>query len=291
MADHKKQHYLAISYLKGFSAGTIKGQHQIWVLDKPNNEIHLSAIDNAAAFSYYYSRIETDGSYDNSIEEQFSVLESQFMQFMEKVRLNIAAANTAGIAPGFTFEDRDVLCRYIFLHFLRVPKSMDWIRQSSEKHHKRMEEMGLLQFGETVIQNTVMKSFAYINKQLIHRVIQILSFKNMAIEFGVRKSASVFTCDNPVIRYNPHGANGIIHEDTQVLFPLYSRAYIRMQGLGNKLMVAKHHDLSIIDEINQAILLSAEKEVYANEVVRLEATAHRAGIRPNVRRPLGVSFD
>ena len=64
-------------YLLGLTLGVslpglIKGQPQIWILDKQTKEIRLGSPNKSAAFSYYYSSQLPDGSYDNSIEESFS---------------------------------------------------------------------------------------------------------------------------------------------------------------------------------------------------------------------------
>ena len=99
MAEHKIQHFLARSYLKGFSAGTIQGQHQVWILDKSTQEIRLGAVDTSAAFSFYYSKELPDGSHDNSVEESFIDLEKQFVRILDVLRKNIEAANMNGVAP------------------------------------------------------------------------------------------------------------------------------------------------------------------------------------------------
>jgi hypothetical protein len=291
MADHKIQHFLARSYLKGFSAGTIHGQHQIWILDKSTKEIHLGAIDKSAAFSFYYSIELPNGSRDNSVEESFSDLEKKFVEVVETLRKNIEATGIGRIVPTPTMEDRVTLCRYIFLHFVRIPANVEWIRQRSEKHLERMKQMGLLDFGESNLQNYKMKAFSYINDRVSDKAIGILSSKNVSIEWGVRRFASVFTCDNPVFRYNPVGANGITYEETNIFFPLYYRAYARLQGTGDQLRLEKHHDLTPIDEINQAVIYNASTEVYANDAERLQAAAKRAGISATIKRPEGIVFD
>jgi hypothetical protein len=291
MAEHKVQHFLARSYLKGFSAGRIGDQHQIWILDKETKEIRLGAVEKTAAFSYYYSTLLPDGSYDHSVEEHFSGIEHDFLQVVDRVKKNIEAANLGGVAPAPTLDDRTILCKYIFVHFLRVPKNMEWIEDSSRKHLERMESMGLLQYGENVLQNYMMKAFSHIEKQSSARAVSVLFSKNVAVEFAVRRRASVFTCDNPVFRYNPRGADGIIHEDTSVFFPLYYRACARLQGHGNQLRLEKHHDLSLIDDINQGLIWNAIREVYANDCERLRDAARRAGIAAIVRKPENVDLE
>ena len=123
------------------------------------------------------------------------------------------------------------LCKYIFLHLVRVPANVEWIRQRSEEHLARMKSMGLLNFGEANPQNYKMIAYSYINDRVSDKAIGILSSKNVSIEWGVRRAASVFTCDNPVFRFNPVGANGILYEETNIFFPLYYRAFARLQGL------------------------------------------------------------
>ena len=100
-----------MSYLRGFTAGLIKGQPQIWILDKQTKEIRLGSPNKSAAFSYYYSSQLPDGSYDNSIEESFSKLENDFLGVVERARANVEASNLGGFAPAPTLKDRIVLCR------------------------------------------------------------------------------------------------------------------------------------------------------------------------------------
>ena len=291
MPDHKVQHFLARSYLRGFTAGLIKGQPQIWILDKQTKEIRLGSPNKSAAFSYYYSSQLPDGSYDNSIEESFSKLENDFLGVVERARANVEASNLGGFAPAPTLKDRIVLCRYIYLHFLRVPQNMEWIRSGSSRHLERMDQMGLLEFGESNLQNYVMKAFTHIDSKVSGKAVEILSSKNVAIEYAVRRRASVFTCDNPVFRYNPRGAEGIVYEDTNIFFPLYYRAYVRLQGSGNQLGIMKHHDISLIDDLNRALIRNATREIFANDSERLKAAAEAEGIEAVINTPKGMVFD
>lgn len=290
MSQHKLQHFLARSYLKGFSAGTICGQHQVWILDKETGVIRLGAVDKTAARSYYYSLVLPDGSYDHSVEEHFALIESDFVELISRVRANIEAVFVRQEGLGLALEDRATLCRYIYAHYIRVPRNMDWIRESSQKHLDKMKSMGLLQYGEKLLQNYVMKVYSHLEAKTADKAVSVLFGKNVAIEFGVRRRASYFTCDNPVFRYNPLGPDGIIHTDTRVYFPLYYRGCARLEGRGNELRLEKHHDLSRVDDVNQAIITNATREIYASDCDRLQAAAALAGIKVTVLKPSDVTL-
>lgn len=290
MPQHKLQHFLARSYLRGFSAGTICGQHQVWILDKQTGVIRLGAVDKTAARSYYYSLVLPDGSYDHSIEEHFGRIESDFVDLVSRVKANIEAVFARQEGLGLTLADRATPSRYIFAHYLRVPRNMDWIRESSQKHLDRMKAMGLLQYGEKLLQNHVIKAYSHLEGTTADKAVSVLFGKNVAIEFGVRRRTCFFTCDNPVFRYNPRGPDGIIHPDTRLYFPLYCRACARLEGCGNELRLEKHHDPSRVDGVNDAIITSATKEIYANDRDRLRAAAERAGIEVTVREPTDVTL-
>ena len=53
----------------------------------------------------------------------------------------------------------------------------------------------------------------------------------------------------------------------------------------------KHHDISLIDDLNRALIRNATREVFANDSERLKAAAEAEGIEAVINTPKGIAFD
>ena len=266
MAEFKHQHFLAQSYLREFSTDKNSKTPTIWVANIEKKEIKLKSIKNTAERSYLYSFKFQDDTYDHRMEHYFSNLEREYPIVIDRIREGVTDILSNGSAKSLPARDRMVLSDYLFMNLARVPKVLDWMVSESDKHNQVMRDKGFEDTIESSSSNlTVMGLHSIWTGEGRKEALEILTKKNTIISFTTRRNPPVLTCDNPVIRYNPHGKNGIVHDDTQVLFPLFSRAYLTLHRYGDTLAFEQIHDMSLVNEFNEVVAKSAFREIYGSD--------------------------
>lgn len=269
MAEHKKQHYLAQSYLKGFSAGTYKGVPQIWYTNNKTRELKLSSIKNTAHRSYYYSKQVNEKKYDHQLEKDFSQIERKYPITLKKIKSAITAINLNNKLPKFTHDDHELLCLYIAINMSRIPRFMDWAKTEAEKHNIKMNKLGFAESLASSSQNLSIDALIYFYKNSLPKIIEILKRKNMTIHYIISRKYSFITSDNPVFVYRPEGPNGIIHNDSNIFFPLNSSSVLKLHGQGTQLKFEKIYEQEFIEIINWNVMNNATHEAYGNDPERI----------------------
>lgn len=288
MAKYKNQHFLARSYLKGFSAGEINGKPVIWVADLEKKIIKIRSIEKTASRSYLYSFLNENGKYDHRIELAFSKLEQLYPDLIRRIKPSIESYILGKPLSRIIPKDQKVLCEYLYMNMCRIPKSMDWMIEESVGHNERMSQKGFKDTIESRPSNlAVLGLYDIWSKR--EKAVQNFMGKNTKISFPVRKSSILITCDNPVLQQRDSGGTGIIYDDARIMFPLYSRAFLTLFGLGNELALEKIHDLSMIDRFNKLISANAVKEIYGptcDSILKSIVNIHNWTIKEQA-----VSFD
>ena len=263
MAQHKRNHYLAQAYLRGFADR--KHEDAIWQYRKSTNEIRLKGIRNVAQRPYYYSVEDSAGRLDHTLEQRFGSVESSWPSLRHAVESNLQAVNLKNVPCRITRDVRHSILQYMLIHWLRVPKQMKLMRDYIDKNHPRRDQL-----ADSDKQRLRMDGLAQTHNDMVEQWVSLLASRDLSIEFSPAGSGvTVFTCDNPVIVFNPHGLDGIAYTTSHVLFPISRRSYVRFAGteigtMHDRAVVKVHHDRDIIDGFNRAVVERATDEVYAS---------------------------
>ena len=139
MSKNKKQHYLSVSYLRGFAEdypNNISLQRtkvKIHWYYKPNNIFGTTSIDGVAHKSYMYSTKKDDGTYDHTYENRFKTIEDPYTEISKQL-YNYYCASGKIIPPILATTERKLeLIKFIVLQMKRVPKVMDDIKDKFPK--------------------------------------------------------------------------------------------------------------------------------------------------------------
>ena len=283
MANHGNQHYLARSYLKGFGDRNYKNE-AIWQYRKSTNEIRLKGIGKVARGRHIYSIKDSSGGFDPTLEQAFGGIETWWPSLLKKIRSNFEAVDGINEPLRVTEYDRVKILQYMLIHFLRVPKYMKWMRRHVEEHHPRRNHL-----TADEVHNLRIHGLSQTYNSIVKDWVKFLNSKELSLEASPAGSkATMFTCDNPVIIFNPEGADGIAFETTHVLFPMDRRRFIRWAGIDDtrdKTIVKVRHDRDFIDEFNRHVVEIATDEIYAARPDPLYCLLCRMDFNPNLRLP------
>ena len=285
MADHYRSHYLAQSYLKGFA---YRGRRDaIWQYRKSTNEIRLKGIRNVAYRPYYYSE-DSCGTLDHTLEEWFAGVESSWPSLRSAVESNLQAVNLKETPRRINSELRHRILQYVLIQYLRVPAQMEWMKAYVGDNHPRSGEL-----TDSEKQRLRVKGLGHTHDYMLDRWVLLLASRDLSIEAAPAGSGvTVFTCDNPVIRRNRQGPDGIIYDTTHVLFPVSRRSLICFGGdhvgtMHDGVMIKVHHDPEVITCFNHLVVEKATEEVYASNPHQLRDQLREMGCNVRLRCPSG----
>ena len=289
MAHHKRSHYLAQSYLKGFADR--RRVDAVWQYRKSKNEVRLKGIRNIAHRPYYFSFEEPSGTLDHSLEEWFSAVESSWPSLRSALESNLQAVNLKEPPRRITGKVRRVILQYMLIQYLRVPAQMEWMKKYVDDYHPMASQL-----TEVHKQRLRVKGLAHTHDEMLYRWASLLASRDLSIEAAPAGSGlDVFTCDNPVIRFNPRGPDGIAYDTTHVLFPLSRRSFIRFFGhdvgtMHDRILIKVHHDPDKINDFNHVVVEQATEEVYATNPRQLCDLLHGMGHNVELRCPSGGPY-
>lgn len=106
MSEPKRQHFLPVFYLEGFSRGG-----RLWVFDRERRVLRPQTPTNTAVRRYYYSIQGPDGRRDNRVEEVLALVEGGAKPILDK----LARRET------ITREQKGTLALFVAFMDTRVP--------------------------------------------------------------------------------------------------------------------------------------------------------------------------
>jgi hypothetical protein len=203
MADKKKHHFIAQTYLRGFCSGD--GKLCVYSKDKPRQ--HWWAAPDSVAFEkYYYSQPTPDGGQDNNrLEDFFCSIETGWPKLVAKIERGEQR-------PG----GLDELLLFALMHRVRVPTARDGVEKMLAEA-VRMTARHLNDLGELPPPPPGL-SFEYLDQ---HTQISIDPHKSIhamtdlakgfikivrAVGFRLIENATnegFISSDNPVIYFDP----------------------------------------------------------------------------------------
>jgi len=192
----------------------------VWVYFLKKKEILLTSVRNVAARSYYYSFRDHDGSYNHSVEKLFSKIEDRTSETFRSLETAIDEINLHAYSKGISETDRRNLMEFLFLHMIRVPAIMDYIRQESAKHETSISKEYGKDYSEDYVQKNSLRVLTRIGRNKDAPILDYLLRKDCRILSVLRSKACFLTTDNPVRRLNKTEPDGIFHENTEIYLPL-----------------------------------------------------------------------
>ncbi len=273
-----KRHYLSQCYLKGFA--TREDDEAIWQYKKSTGVLRKKGIGNIAQRTDYYTRILTDGSRDEQVEEHFSRLENRWPPLVRI--LNDAAqavySKSLSLSQRMTSDDLNALLRFMFMHGIRVPAKMDFIRAYVMTKHPRRDQL-----TDDEVQNYVVGGLIGTHDEVIDDWIRRLREKGMNIFLLPAGSGKLgfFTSDDPLF------IGGDIRQDsTRIVFPVHRRTLLMFEHPSD------HHgdaraflirDKERIDEANVDMVANAKDEIYAHDPAYLHEILKKMGFEVELR--------
>ena len=217
MSSHQWNHFMAQSYLKGFSPyyfdekASKSQKMKVWFYSKNTKVLKLVSVDKVGRRPRWYSWRTGKQSYNNEIEEGFSPFEGRYISVIEKLKRDIEEVNKAGsvIGTGKPYqlhiepEDIAYLASYMCLHVVRIPSFFEKLREMAKERQKEFDEKGLGDIsghGMPGFENTALLGFAVSGPKVNEKVVKILMNKNVNILFGATRRYRLMSCDNPVLR-------------------------------------------------------------------------------------------
>ena len=250
------QHYLSQMYLRGFSpwrydkTANERQKNQVWVYFFRKKEIFLTSVHNVAARSHYYSFKDPHGSYNHSVEKLFSKIEDRAAGTFRSVETAIDEINLHGYTKGIGETDRRNLMQFLFLHMIRVPAVMDYLRQESADHEASISKEYAKDYSEDYVQKNILRVLIRIGRNKDAPILDYLLKKDCRILSVLRSKACFLTTDNPAQRFNKTEPDGIFYPNTEVYLPLSQRALLFLHGNEARLQIGRLSDLTAVFDLN-----------------------------------------
>lgn len=262
----KKQHYVPMFYLKGFSSGkSISGNFEIFVLEKGNQKTSKTIINNAACKSYMYSAHNAEGEYDLSLERYFSRLENKASSALRNILNNTTQPNII-----ISNEERLAVSAFIRAFLFRNPNTLASVTKGIDDFMKE-KGMGI---RDGIDESNIKKSFAL---EAISRFdkdnifLELLYNKTWRVIDISRTRSTFIISDFPLcITYQ----GPLYSDETQILFPIDSTHAIVMRGNNGGISFDVPSDSikarTWIRNVNLDMLKCASEEAYGSESKWLE---------------------
>jgi hypothetical protein len=275
---NKKQHYIPVSYQRGFAEGypeniRIKANDlSIYLFDRETKEAKRKGVVNAFQYPHYYSIIQDEGDPDTSIEEAFSHNESNmarlseilFREHITKVDFRCRLLESK--------QAKEALAYCIHLQLKRVPKYL-------RKTEAFLRDSGKFE-GKNVVHNWKNLSMADIGEGN-HGYPPFYEFflkKNWTLHCILDSRKKFISSDAPVSFYN---TTGLAKDEIEIWFPINQKILLHIYGPGTNVKMSyliphKHASHNgMIDYMNTNIAQQADKYFFSSSDVFLKSIAKR----------------
>ena len=279
MAEKKKHHFIARTYLRGFRRED--GRVCVYSKDKPRQ--HWWAAPDAVGFeNYYYSQSTPDGGQDNNrLEDFFSSIETGWPELVSKIERH-----------EWCLEGLNQLLRFALMHRVRVPTARDAVEKILAEL-VRMTTRHLNDCGDLPPPPQGL-TFEYLDQHLVVKIDPHKSIYAMgdlakgaarifrAVGFQIVRNMTnegFITSDNPVIYFDPVVPLGSMQPyrivanrlDVELMFPITPRLMLwghSQQKPPSGGYVTTYRDLTdknFVRRANVCIARFANRMIFSNQ--------------------------
>jgi uncharacterized protein DUF4238 len=215
------------------------------------------------------------------IEKWFHPIESEFPNLQKQIKDHIAEINQTGKASNIHRRYRPILCEYLYINLIRVPKVFDHLKEESLKFYEKLEKDGYGNFNENDAQIAALRTLIRIGKQPETNIMNEFLKRHLSVIFFPRTKVNIVTSDTPVVLSDRTRPPGLAHMTTEVYFPLDSSCILKLWGRGDTIFMEKQHYLAYSNDYNRLMGKTAFEEVYSARKETLEWIAAEIGMEIN----------
>ncbi|MFH1852477.1 MAG: DUF4238 domain-containing protein [Candidatus Neomarinimicrobiota bacterium] len=272
----KKQHYVARSYLKGFSKEYLKpmrnqnnNEFYLWYYDIERNEYRKQHIKEVAQQRYFYSWITENGTRNYSLEEHLSEIECAIYPLICDINTVSTGLQSRKQKTGqvtISQNERDWLIEYIRIMMVRVPSTINTIRDSLIDELSAFTQENVNSSSELIKHDSLMVAFEMGTKD--NKFLDILRERELWVFYPADQQTSFITTDRPVTRFNKLNPDGIIYDNTEIYIPLTQNCLLMVTGVEknkNLLRFTSINDRSLIRRMNRYLASFATKIVIGRD--------------------------
>ncbi|MBM9546644.1 DUF4238 domain-containing protein [Leptospira sp. 201903074] len=273
----QKQHYIPVSLLNGFldpiSLKLDKIEPYLWYYKKGNGVKKKSPV-NILWERNFYTQYDIESQENNELETFFSkFLENPLKQFKKKYETDLLKIDIKKLVSNGIESERLFLSAFTFWHWKRTKSFISELKNSFEKELlKENSRSKVSEFmNSKFLQNELITMLIGIgnkfdNKSFIDYIIK----KDIYFTIIENDKTNFINSDNPLIRANEFGPNGIIYHTTELSMPLTSKILITFIGNNSKMYFRRVKDRTSIRKINQNIARNASEIIYGTNKEQLE---------------------
>jgi hypothetical protein len=296
MSEAKRHHYLPVSYLRRFTKdGTDRGL--LWLCDISTREIRAQTPLNTAVQGYYNAIEKKDGTRDNQIEKDLSVLEGQVVPIIDNIECG---------AP-LTRAERRKLAFFVAVQKHRAP---DFEKQVEMTEEAIMGRVGRMLYADHDKAKEVFARYERetgkvlgvppkeLSEMFANRKVDVVVSRNASLQIMVNQAPQIadllvqmewaffhapdgetfVTSDQPFTltappaasRTPPLGTYGILNPGCRKLFPLSPKVCLVIFDRG----YGAPHRLATADQMN-LINRTTAADAYRYLIGRDEATVRK----------------
>ncbi|MCG6150321.1 DUF4238 domain-containing protein [Leptospira levettii] len=273
----QKQHYIPVSLLNGFldpnSINVKKLEPFLWYYEKGKNVKNQSP-KNILWERNFYTQYENDNSENNDLELFFSKkIENPLKKFKINFEFDLLNINLKNLKENGIENERIFLSAFTFWHWKRTKHFISELKNSFQiELLKENPEPLVNEFMNSVyLQNELMAMTINLGKNYNDRsFLDIISKKDIYFTIITNKKTNFISSDNPLIRANETGPNGIIYPNTELSIPLTSKILLTFIGNSSKMFIRTISDRTAIRKVNQNIAKNASEIIYGTNKFQLE---------------------
>jgi len=272
MAEHKIQHFLPQTYLKGFSKkekSPIGDKIDVLnIYDFKKQTLKGRQTNKIAWKPYYYSFKDENGELDHSMEKKFSELEDFTKRIFSIIDDDISKIieNKHSEIKKIMPIDKDLLITFVFMMLKRVPKQLEEIQNGLKKIAIDIKE----KYPEAIISDEEIKKRTILVMHELglsneFNILEKLKSKNILFAYIHNDKTSFLTTDNPVVFWRKEGPPGIGYDDTEIRFPINKRCLLVLHGIGEKIEITQFSNRKRIYEWNLYMAKYAKDLIIARD--------------------------
>lgn len=270
MNESKNQHYIPVSYLRGFcldyprNLSYKRTRLSTWIYDfKSKAQPQRKGVDNILSIKYLYSVRDINSNFNNTIEKTFGKLEGGIRKAAKDL-LDLFYNTRTGNIP-IPQRIKEILSVFVHIQLVRTPKYKE--NEIVERVKKKIpnlspKDMANLSNWLMVKTGTDLKETC---ESKYSSFAELFCNKNYAFFCILGDSKKFISSDAPVYMLVN---DGLECEDTEICLPVNEKIFMVMKGTGNRVDVKylnPQKDVAIIRQINEKTAANAFRYIYGSD--------------------------